>query len=412
MKDWQDLSEQLRKLGVKLGMPNEPHKHAKTHYPIEKVLNCSETHTPAGTILSVRQTFDYYYAQGNTKLAPYTHFHRLLKWAKIPDHDLVSLKNLVFLDTETTGLSSGTGTMAFMVGVGKFIDNHFLLEQFFLRNPAEEAAFLHALSLFCADMKAVVTYNGKAFDIPILNTRHILQRIPSPFLDVYHIDLLTISRQLWRLRLTQCNLANIERNILEFQRKGGEVPGYLAPEFYKDYLRTGDARPLEGVFYHNQEDVVSLSALFNKVASLLENPKSDDLKHSNDMFSAARVFNHLQDFETADLLYSQSLQSETSQELFIKYLLEHAQFLRRNKAYDDALKLWIRAAELDNLEALIQLAKHHEHKSKDFQQALSITLKAISIMQDDSSFTDAQLFALFHRKKRLESKINKSKEIK
>lgn len=412
MKDWQDLSEQLRKLGVKLGMPNEPHKQTKTTYPIEKVLNCSETRTPAGTILSVRQTFDYNYTQGNTKLAPDTHFNRLLKWAKIPDHDLVSLKNLVFLDTETTGLSSGTGTMAFMVGVGKFIDNHFLLEQFFLRNPAEEAAFLHALSLFCADMKAVVTYNGKAFDIPILNTRHILQRIPSPFVDVYHIDLLTISRQLWRLRLTQCNLANIERNILEFQRKGGEVPGYLAPEFYKDYLRTGDARPLEGVFYHNQEDVVSLSALFNKVASLLENPKSDDLKHSNDMFSAARVFNHLQDFETADLLYSQSLQSETSQELFIKYLLEHAQFLRRNKAYDDALKLWIRAAELDNLEALIQLAKHYEHKSKDFQQALSITLKAISIMQDDSSFTDAQLFALFHRKKRLESKINKSKEIK
>lgn len=411
MKDWENLSEQLRKLGVKLGMPKESHKKTETLYPIEKVLNCAETHTPAGTILSVRQTFEYNYAQGNSKLAPDTSFYRLLKWAKIPDHESVSLENLIFIDTETTGLSGGTGTMAFMVGVGKFFDHHFLLEQFFLRNPAEEAAFLHALSLFCADMKAVVSYNGKAFDIPILNTRHILQRISSPFVDAYHIDLLTISRQLWRLRLTQCNLGNIERNILAFQRKGGEVPGYLAPEFYKDYLRTGDARPLEGVFYHNQEDVVSLAGLFNKVGGILENPKAYALKHANDMFSAARVFIHLEDFETADLLYSQSLQSETSQELFIKYLLEHAQFLRRNKSYDEALKLWIRAAELDNMEALIQLAKHHEHKNKDFQQALSLTLKAIRIAENNPNFLDSQLFSLMHRKKRLENKINKGKEI-
>ncbi len=411
MKDWQDLSEQLRKLGVKLGMPNEPHKHAKTHYPIEKVLNCSETHTPAGTILSVRQTFDYYYAQGNTKLAPCTHFHRLLKWAKIPDHDLVNLKNLVFLDTETTGLSSGTGTMAFMVGIGKFIDNHFLLEQFFLRNPAEEAAFLHALSLFCADMKAVVTYNGKAFDIPILNTRHILQRIPSPFLDVYYIDLLTISRQLWRLRLTQCNLANIERNILEFQRKGGEVPGYLAPEFYKDYLRTGDARPLKGVFYHNQEDVVSLAALFSLIAKILENPSSEDLIHANDMYSVARVFERLEDNEAAHLLYSRSLQTETDQELSVRYLLTHAQFLRKNKDLEGAVSLWTQAAELDNVEALICLAKHYEHKTKDLQSALTMTLKALEIVEIKCDSANAFLKKLYHRKKRIEDKLTKGSHI-
>ncbi|HQC64169.1 MAG TPA: ribonuclease H-like domain-containing protein, partial [Anaerolineaceae bacterium] len=211
MSDWQNLSEQLRKLGVKLCVQEqEKAKPPQTDkFPIESVLNCSETRTPVGNIISVRKQLSHSYTHGAHNITPSSTFKRILTWANIPEQENIKLENLIFLDTETTGLSGGTGTMVFMIGLAKFTVTDLLLEQFFLRNPSEEEAFLHAISQFCADMKAVVSYNGKAFDIPILNTRHILQRIPSPFINIHHIDLLTISRQLWRLRLSQCRLENI-----------------------------------------------------------------------------------------------------------------------------------------------------------------------------------------------------------
>lgn len=410
MSDWQNLSDQLRKLGVKLGANKNDLASPKKHWPLETVLDCTETQTPTGMILSVKRELPIIYAQGNVKLAPTTRIDTLLRWANIPMEEMtVGLENLVFLDTETTGLSGGTGTMAFMVGVGKFVGDQFVLEQFFLRNPSEEEAFLYALSLFCKDMKAVVSYNGKAFDIPILNTRHIIQRVPSPFLDAFHIDLLTISRQIWRLRLSQCRLADIERHILGFQREGGEVPGYLAPEFYKDYLRTGDARPLKGVFYHNQEDVVSLAALLSLVAKILEVPSPEVVSFYNDMFSIGRVFEKMEDFETAHQLYAQSYEGETDQTLAIQYLMRHAALLKKSGDLDQALNLWNQAAELNHFETLVILAKHHEHKTKQLDLAITLTQRALDCLSGEGKIKPSEVDKLNHRKTRLIRKLEQKK---
>ena len=412
MTDWQNLSEQLRKLGVKLGGSQINSTSKNKRFPIEAVLDCQETKTPSGTTLSVKTERHFNYAQGSIKLNPDTSFKNLLRWANIPDTKEIGLENLVFLDTETTGLSGGTGTMAFMVGVGKFENGNFLLEQFFLRHPAEEEAFLHALSLFCKDMKAVVSYNGKAFDIPILNTRHVLNRIPSPFLRIHHIDLLTISRQIWRLRLNQCRLSDIEHNILGFYREGGEVPGYLAPEFYKDYLKSGDARPLKGLFYHNLEDVASLAALFSLLAKILEDPSSKTIDHSNDVYSVGRIFEKMDDFDTASKLYTKSVEAEKNQELSIQYIMRHAALLKKNGKIDEALNLWNQAAALNSVEALVNLAKYHEHQSKNIDLALMYTQQAMDLIVSGEEIKPEDLANLNKRKERLDRKRKKALSIK
>lgn len=406
MSDWQNLSEQLRKMGVKFGIQEDTSRRPKA-LPIESIINCDETYTPNGPILSVKKRYSLDYTHGDCNLRPSASFARLLQWAKISDNESISINNFVFLDAETTGLSGGTGTIIFLLGLAKYVDDHFLLEQFFLRNPSEEQAFLVAISKFCAEMKVVVTYNGKAFDVPILNTRHILQRIPSPFFDVYHIDLLTISRQLWKLRLEQCRLSNIEQSILHFHREGDEVPGYLAPEFYKEYLKTGDALPLKGVFYHNQEDVVSLAALFNHIANIFEYPLDKTFTYSHDSYSLGKVFEHLDETEIAHFLYVQSRDFEENQNLRIRSLLQQAMLFKRQHAIDQAVLLWNEALNLKSITAMEELSKYYEHKTKNLGAALELTNQAMKQLQEDNK-SDTRIYVAFEKRQiRLIKKIDK-----
>ncbi len=407
MSDWQNLSDQLRKMGVKFGFQEDISKRNKS-WPIQSVLKCEETSTALGSILSVKKRYKLDYTQGNYNLHPAAKFLRLLQWADIPGNVPISLNNFIFLDAETTGLSGGTGTMIFLLGLSKYDDNDLILEQFFLRNPSEEEAFLHVISQFCKDMKVVITFNGKAFDIPILNTRHILQRVPSPFMDIYHIDLLTISRQLWKLRLEQCRLSNIEQHILQFHRDGAEVPGYLAPVFYKDYLRTGDARPLKGVFYHNQEDVVSLAALFSHIANILENPLDDKLPYSHDSYSLGRVFERLNETDIAHQLYQQSHVHQDDFNLRTRFLLQQASLFKRQNMYQNALSLWEEAAGLQSITAMEELAKYHEHKSKHLQIALQLTNRALEQLKDEKEMNLKVYTRFENRRTRLINKIKKT----
>ncbi len=135
-----------------------------------------------------------------------------------------------------------------MIGAARVVGSQFQVEQFFLRNPAEEKAQLAALASFVDGASAIVSYNGKSFDLPIINTRYVLNRIKNPFLDFEHFDLLHIARRVWRRRLKQCNLGNIEKEILGFFRSGVDIPGYLVPEFYRDYLLRGDTSKIPGIF--------------------------------------------------------------------------------------------------------------------------------------------------------------------
>jgi len=176
----------------------------------------------------------------------------------------LKLSDLVFVDAETTGLSAATGTVAFLVGIGFVRGDQFVVQQFFLPDYPDEAAQLEAIADLVSNYKVVCSFNGKSFDLPLLETRYIMQRLSSPFEGMLHIDLLHSSRRFWRHRLPDVTLQTLEKSLLGFYRHG-DTPGYMIPQLYFDFLREGRAEPLYGVFQHNQLDIVSL--LFLAVAT-------------------------------------------------------------------------------------------------------------------------------------------------
>src|SRR5579859_3798690 len=180
---------------------------------------------------------------------------------------LPETSRLMFLDTETTGLAGGTGTCAFLIGVGAVEGSQFVVRQYFLRDYPEEKAML-ALADALENYEGLVTFNGKTFDIPLLETRYALARMESPFARLLHLDLLHPARRLWKLRLESCALGHLETEVLGIHRQG-DVDGSEIPGIYFDYLRTGDSRGLQPVFYHNALDIISLAALTVEMAGVI-----------------------------------------------------------------------------------------------------------------------------------------------
>lgn len=408
MDNWSDLSEQLKKLGVSFGKDKPLPAPAKKKIPIESLVPGHEFGTIFGRIFSSNHQYSDKHQHGVAPLKPFTRYEVLCEWAQAAHLAKSDISEFIFLDTETTGLSGGTGTMPFMIGAARFVGDQFVLEQFFLRNPSEEKAQLAALSEFVNGAKAIVSYNGKSFDLPIINTRYILNRLSNPFDEMDHIDLLHITRRVWKRRLKQCNLGNIEKEILEFYRTSEDIPGYLVPEFYRNYIADGDASQIAGIFYHNEIDVISLSALFTTLAAILEDPTSKNLSHAEDIYSIGRLMESLNREVLAEQLYaSEQIRSANDQELILS-LLSRARIHKRSKHYDDAIPLWKQAYELGSVDAALDLAKYYEHIGKKYEEALLISEFLITqLTTDPTTASDSKLLAqINHRKDRLIQKIN------
>jgi len=402
--DFESLSEKLRRMGVQIGVQKPLETPRQAHKPIETVVPGREYQTNFGSLFSLGHSYPQNYLHGRQPVLPQHPIYGLARWSRVPELEQKNLDQFIFLDTETTGLSGGTGTMAFMVGVARFRGESLAMEQFFLRSPAEEAALLAGLEEFCDGMAAVVTYNGKSFDIPILNTRYILQGFTSPFEDLPHLDLLHLTRRIWRARLEQCNLGNIEQQILQLQRDGDEVPGYLVPEYYAQYLRDGNAEPLRGIFYHNEQDVLSLAALFALFTDMLEAPTAWETPSSQDLTSLGRLLEHMGEVDGAVSLYQKGAQAAESARTKLEPLLAQAKLHKRHGEYNRALPLWEQAAADGSLEALEELAKYHEHSTRQLEKALAYTNQALRLLETN---LDSIVFVrdFLHRQKRLAAKL-------
>jgi len=408
--NWSDLSEQLKKLGVHFGKDDPLPVPVKKKIPIESLVPGHEFDTIFGKIFSSNHQYSDQYQHGAVPLKPFTRYEVLCEWAQATQLAESDISEFIFLDTETTGLSGGTGTIPFMIGTGRFIEDQFLLEQFFLRNPSEEKAQLAALSKFVDGAKAIVSYNGKSFDLPIINTRYILNRLSNPFDEMNHIDLLHITRRVWKRRLKQCNLGNIEKEILDFYRTNEDIPGYLVPEFYRNYILDGDASQIANIFYHNEIDVVSLSALFTTLAAILEDPTTDKLQHAEDIYSIGRLMESLDREVIAEQLYaSEHILASTDQGLMLS-LLSRAHIFKRNKKWEDAVPLWQQACDLGSEEAALELAKYYEHIAKDYAKALETTNGLLQqVRSNDAELVNKEIITqLEHRQNRLLKKRESS----
>ncbi len=373
------LSDRLKAMGVKVGASDvrPPAPKAKSGVPIEDVLDGRWIETRRGEAFMLEQTFETEYRHGVASIHLDAPLGTLAAWARDERVGSLGLPDFAFLDTETSGLSGGTGTYAFLVGAGRFVDGEFRLAQFFMRDPSEEPALLEALADFLAPCTSLVTFNGKAFDAPLLRTRYTLHAIPCPFDGYSHIDLLPLARRLWRDRLPSRALKYLEENILAAPRTSEEVPGYEIPFLYFDFLRSGDATPLKGIFYHNAMDVVAMAALLNLTTSWLARPHESEIEHGLDVIALAKLFEDLNRWDDAALLYERGLQTDLPETDFWQAIRRLSVLQRRRGDVETAVRLWERAAAQGHIYAHVELAKYYEHQRKDPTAALDWTQTAI-----------------------------------
>lgn len=367
-------------MGVKIGAKDLPSPQPSKTHPVEEVVGGRFIETGDGSTYLIEQDFPNAYIHGQVGLRISTSPKTIAEWAgdvKIADQDPESL---VFLDTETSGLAGGTGTFAFLVGVGRYTPDGFHLAQFFMRDPLEEPALLLALENFLAPCQTIVSFNGKAFDVPLLETRYTLQGWKSPLKSLYQVDLLHLARRLWRDRLPSRTLANLEVQILHASRTDEEIPGWMIPQIYFEYLRDGDARPLQRVFYHNAMDVVSLAALLNHTTTLLEDPFFQPRSEYIDLAAVARLLEDLGHIERATELYETCLQAELPDEVYNDTLLRLSLLHKHNNNYPAAIPLWEQAASRRRIYAYEELAKYYEHHAEDIDKALMWTQEALDYL--------------------------------
>ena len=410
MDSKRSLADKLKSLGVKTGASDLPRPKPATAKKIEELLSGEFRQTRYGESFVYEQRFPLTAPHGRASLRPATLPDILGIWGKDARITELPAEEFIFFDTETSGLSGGTGTYAFMVGAGRFEGDEFVLAQFFLRDPGEEPAMLEAIAEFFAPADVLVSYNGKSFDAPLLTTRYKLHGIPVPFDNYAHIDLLHLARRLWRDRLASRTLQSIEDHILGVERTSEEVPGYEIPYLYFDYLRDRDATPLKGVFYHNEVDILSLAALLNHAAAMLTDPFGEAVQHGLDVIAIAKLFEDLKEWDEAAKLYEHGLQDSLPQEDFAKAVKRLAVLQRRRGDMAEAVKWWEQAAEDGHIYAHVELAKYYEHKLKDHTLAEQLTLGALRLVNETQlqpyeriHWTDE----LTHRLERLQRKIKK-----
>src|SRR5437879_6878563 len=278
----------------------------------------------------------------------------------------------LFLDTETTGLSGGTGTYAFLVGLAWWDAGGLQVEQFFMRDFSEEHSLLHELSGRLAERPVLVTFNGKSFDWPLLESRFTMTRsIAVPKLAA-HLDLVNPARALWKLRLGAVRLVELERHVLDGSRldwhRENDVSSALIPQFYFDYLRGGPAEPLAGVVRHNQMDLRGLAALFCKMNELLsEAPNAANEIESLDLFGLSRFLQRRGEDDRAHSACAKALAIGLPAEIRPKARRELAMMAKRRGQHADAAAIWLEIADdpHDGVRACEQLAIYYERHARD-----------------------------------------------
>lgn len=302
---------------------------------------------------------------------------RLMWSGRLPE--IIKAKSILYLDTETTGLG-GSGTVAFLVGLGFLTEDGFEVHQFLMRDYPEEPHLLKHVAGALEKFDLLCTFNGMGFDVPLLQSRFLMNRMSAARLEeMPHIDLLCLSRRLWRLRLKHCNLTNLEDKILGAPRED-DLPGSEAPARYFAFLRTGRQELLEDVITHNARDVAGLCSLLTRMAGMYAHPEK--IRFSEDVYSMGRALERTACTEQARECYRLAskgrMGDRASEALAVSY--------RRCGSADEAAKVWreMIRRRLGGVQPYIELAKYQEHTLLDCRAALETTEAAMAALADVS----------------------------
>lgn len=316
------------------------------------------------------------------------------------------MRDTLFFDTETTGLAGGSGTYAFLVGLGYFEGEELVVEQLMMRDHSDEKALLAFLSSRLERTSHLVSFNGRTFDAQLLNTRYQMHRQEGPFQDRAHFDLLHISRRLWRFsRLPDCRLETLETRVLGAPRHQ-DVPGWMIPNLFFDFLRDRDPRPLRGVVEHNRRDIVAMVALCSYLSELFGPEQQPDDPHL--CLGLARFWGALDDHARSDGLFRKALTDRRlAEEAREKGQLLWARRLKKRNQTEKAALLWRRvlAHFPGNMEATVELAKWLEHGHRDFQTALHLVESGLR----GKGLTSATRRQLEYRAERLRRRLETAK---
>ncbi len=350
---------------------------------IHQLLDGEYTNTPHGSCFVATKHFDATCHHGEIRVGDIDQLKPELFAIIGKDRRLsaMELGSTVFFDTETTGLSSGTGTHIFLAGFGYFENNGFTIKQFFLRDFNEELAFLQTVDDFLKKFQTIVTYNGKAFDWPLLQTRFIYTRMSPRLRDPLHLDMVYTARRIWKNRLGDCSLQNIEREILGIYRTD-DVPGHLIPGIYFQYLRDKNIEPLLRIFHHNMLDILSLRSLVTQAANIFADPLRST-GDPTDLFSVAHVFDSMKAWSKSTVIYQKLLSSTTDVHFKKEVISKLAWCYKRLRMWPEAEALWNHSTALNPLDikACVELAKYYEHRCCDYQLAAEIVKKALNTIE-------------------------------
>ncbi len=323
------------------------------------------------------------------------------KLGQHPPQDF-KISNSLFLDTETTGLAGGTGTYAFLVGTGRLTATQLVTKQFLMRDYNEELALLYLLDQELQKTDTTISFNGKTFDLPLLQTRFTISRLGFRGThNHHHLDLLHMSRKLWRLRLESCSLNSLERNILGVARNN-DIPGFEIPRRYFEFLQTGRGELLQDILHHNVIDLISMVTLIYHLGLTTElDPEECHCPWEAE--ALAQIAINEGDHHLAILYLEAARQLCTETDQLLRLLHLGAAIYKRQGRYQKAAALWQQIVELaeDDLAAYEELAKFYEHRAKDLGAADQITRRALAIAWQTKS---PKTPALEHRLKRIERK--------
>jgi uncharacterized protein YprB with RNaseH-like and TPR domain len=332
---------------------------------------------------------------------------RLTLLANAPsDARTVAPSHLFFVDLETTGIAGGAGTYAFLVGCGWFAGGTFRTRQFFLSSFTAERAMLEAVTEAAGTAGTVVTYNGKSFDLPLMETRFALHRLPTPFAGMPHIDMLHPARRMWRGLDSACRLSTLEESLCGYVRDG-DVAGFEIPARYFRYVHAGDARPLAAVFEHNRLDLLSLALVTSRAAQLLDEG-APAARTAREALGMGRLYERGGMMREAKSCFARAIDiDDRDEELRAEALRAYAVVSRRLRQYEDAASAWRRVLGLPvcprpiEREASEALAVHLEHRRRDLASARDFTLRLLNV---DESVPRRQAAA--YRLARLDRKMS------